>query len=263
MIDKRLATEWIENAGRIALRFFLQTSSRQKADGSLVTEADKAVEDYLVNSIRTQYPHHGIVSEEGTRIPGEEATWIIDPIDGTQAYVIGLPTWCISIGILYERQPVHGIVYLPMTREMVVSWQEKEVIWNDQKIHVPENPRVGADSILCVSMRAHQAYDFAFPGQILALGSGIIHSCLVARGAAIGALMLNPRIWDLAAVYPILQNAGADVYQVDGKPWHWENMMKDDYHPCPLIACHPRIKKHLQSAMVSKGESIVPSEPLE
>ena len=252
MIDKRLATEWIENAGRMALRFFRQTSSWQKADGSLVTVADKAVEDYLVNSIRAQYPHHGIVSEEGTRISGEEATWIIDPLDGTQAYVMGLPTWCISMGIFYEGQPVHGIVYLPMTREMVISWQE-ETVWNDKQIHIPENPRLDADSILCVSMRAHQAYDFSFPGQILALGSGIIHGCLVARGSASGALMLNPSIWDVAAVYPILKNAGAEVYQIDGKPLRWENMLTDNYRLGSLIACHPRIEKHLLSAIVSRG----------
>jgi len=231
--------EWIESAGNIALGYFNRGSIQQKADGSLVTEADKAIETFLVNKIQALYPQHAVISEEGTHIDGKEYTWIIDPLDGTLAFIMGMPTWCISIGILYQQQPYYGIVYLPITKEVYLAEHNKGATWNNIKIDIPDYQEINHNSVLCVSAQAHQMYSFRFPGKILSFGSGIVHSCLVMRGAAIGSLTMKPNIWDLAAVFTILQESGAVFCDIYGNQLNWKKIYNINTEiPSPLICYH-------------------------
>ena len=252
MIEKRIIMEWIESAGNIALGYFNRGSIQQKADGSLVTEADKAIETFLVNKIQARYPQHAVISEEGAHIDGKEYTWIIDPLDGTLAFIMGMPTWCISIGILYQQQPYYGIVYLPITKEVYIAEHNKGATWNNLKIDAPDYQEINQNSVLCVSAQAHQMYSFRFPGKILSFGSGILHGCLVARGFSICSLTINPSIWDLAAVYLILHCASVKIYQVDGKPMNWDEINECGQKTQPLIACHSSMIKIIKDMILLK-----------
>lgn len=252
MIELQMVSEWIEQAGKIALQYFFKTALQKKGDGSPVTEADKAIEAFLAERIHNQYSTHEIIGEEGTRIPGDEYIWIIDPLDGTMSFALGLPTWCISVGVLLHHQPFFGIVYLPVTGEVYTAEYKKHATWNQRRIHIPDNLSINNDSVFCVSPHAHQRYTFHFPGKILSFGSGVFHSCLVARGVAVGALTLSPRIWDVAAVYPILQGAGAKIFKINGKPMNWDKIYKIDQNNQPLFVCNLKIANYIQDMISLK-----------
>ena len=85
--------EILQGAGEIALSHFGGVRAVAKPDGTQVTVADREVEDWLVRALSQTFPGDAVVSEEGTRVEGGDATWYVDPIDGTSAYVEGLAHW--------------------------------------------------------------------------------------------------------------------------------------------------------------------------
>src|SRR5437899_7984333 len=122
------------DAGNLALRHFRHVASERKADRTLVTAADREVEAFLVAALRSRLPEAGILGEEGTVHDGRGAYRIVlDPIDGTAAFVAGLPTWCICIGILRGDEPVAGVVHLPCVRE-TYSALRAEAWWNGSRL---------------------------------------------------------------------------------------------------------------------------------
>lgn len=87
-----------------------------------VTEADRAAETAMRAMLATRRPHDGVVGEEHPTTPGTSGlTWVLDPIDGTRAYVAGLPTWCVLVAVFDGREPVLGIIAQPFTSERWVG----------------------------------------------------------------------------------------------------------------------------------------------
>ncbi|PHR63221.1 MAG: histidinol-phosphatase [Robiginitomaculum sp.] len=87
-----------------------------------VTEADRGAEQVIREQIRLQFPDHGIRGEEfGITAANSAFTWVIDPIDGTRAFVSGLPVWGVLIGLLKEGQPILGLMDQPFTDERFVG----------------------------------------------------------------------------------------------------------------------------------------------
>lgn len=89
----------------------------------VVTEVDKASEQYLVKEISKKYPGHTIIGEEtGKHIhEGADWEWVVDPLDGTNSYSQGLPVFCVSIGVRYKGEPVVGVVYAPYLDELYTA----------------------------------------------------------------------------------------------------------------------------------------------
>jgi myo-inositol-1(or 4)-monophosphatase len=118
-LDTALAA--VLEAGPIALRYFRQpievTDKRSGGRYDPVTEADRGIETLIRERLRAAYPDHRIVGEEhGTEGAGP-TYWIIDPIDGTRAFISGMPTWGILLGLVVDSRPVVGIVHQPYTSE--------------------------------------------------------------------------------------------------------------------------------------------------
>jgi myo-inositol-1(or 4)-monophosphatase len=118
-LDTALAA--VLEAGPLALRHFRQptaiTDKRSGGHYDPVTEADRGIESLIRERLRAAYPHHRIVGEEhGTEGEGP-AYWIIDPIDGTRAFISGMPTWGILLGLVVDERPVVGIMHQPYTGE--------------------------------------------------------------------------------------------------------------------------------------------------
>ena len=113
-------------AGQIALRYFRTdlVADNKLQDGGYdpVTRADQEVEAFLRRRLREQYPTFGVIGEEEGETAGSSAdSWIIDPIDGTKAFISGLPTWGLLLGHLRGRQAVAGMMYQPFTEEFYVG----------------------------------------------------------------------------------------------------------------------------------------------
>lgn len=251
-MNTKEVTEWIVNAGEIAKEYFRKgVNWHLKTDDTFVSDADKAVEDYLVEKIQNQYSDHRIIAEEGSRFDGEEFTWAIDPIDGTSAFIWGVPTWCISVGLLKNKNPFWGAVYFPLLQE-IYTVEDGKALRNSSIIHVSDE--ITSNSLLCVSPRVLHQYNIDFPGNVCSFASGIMHNCLVARGVAVAAITLKPNLWDLAGVLPILNAAGADVRYVSGKKLDLSELI-DAAASEPLVAGRARqVDYVIQNVLLEKEE---------
>ncbi len=117
------AVEAAVRAGRETLPYFRTQSTsveNKLADGRFdpVTEADRAAEQVLREEIRRRYPSHGICGEEFGVEAGNGLTWVIDPIDGTRAFMSGMVHWGLLLGLFDGQRPVVGVMVQPYTEEV-------------------------------------------------------------------------------------------------------------------------------------------------
>lgn len=197
-------------AGEIALAGFRKVVAERKADRTIVTAADRAVEAYIVKALRARAAGLGIQGEEGATYAGRSA-WraVIDPIDGTAAFVAGLPTWCICIGLLHHDRIAAGVVRVPSTGE-TFSAVGRRAWWNGTRLRPLGASEPPGDRFILADAKVHRRGGLAYPFKVRAMGSTAYHVVLVARGAAEGALLGQAHVWDLAA-------PGAILYAVGGR----------------------------------------------
>ncbi len=225
------ATEAAWQAGRITLGHF-QTgiAVETKADDTPVTVADKNAETVLRGMIKARYPNDGIIGEEH----GEEAgttgrKWILDPIDGTKAFVAGVPLYGNLIGVEIGGEMAVGVCNLPGLNEMTSAAKGLGCWWNGKRCHVSDTERV-EDALVIVTEQ--KLFDEYKPGKADALiekarlvrGWGDCYGyVMVATGRA--DVMLDPimAVWDSAALAPIIEEAGGTFTDWKGKATIWED----------------------------------------
>jgi myo-inositol-1(or 4)-monophosphatase len=221
-------------AGRIALSYFESTTSEHKSDYSLVTPADRAVEEYL----RQQLVGDGaiLIGEESAEGWTQEAidaalagtTWIVDPIDGTAPYANHLPTWGISLGLMVRGTLVEGALFLPRTGEMFITSGEEVLFhrgarnpeyWAFEKLApLPQEDRKYISSGM-ISLPQEIVHSGHFSGRnpIQSNGSAVYSVAKLIRGSYI-CYVARVKLWDLAGALPILHRLGHHVIFEDGHP---------------------------------------------
>src|SRR5262249_49955089 len=108
----------VRRAGELALAKRGRGAAEEKADRTLVTEADREGEGVLVSALATILPEAAVLAEEGSvRTGAGSLCVVIDPIDGTSAFLAGLPTWCVSLGVLEGGRAIAGVIHVPCTGE--------------------------------------------------------------------------------------------------------------------------------------------------
>jgi myo-inositol-1(or 4)-monophosphatase len=209
----------VTEAGEIARRYFRNVTPERKADRTLVTEADRAVETFLVERVRILLPAVRLLGEEFGASGPEAApcTLTIDPIDGTAAFVAGLPTWCVTIGWIAAGGAGGGITYLPMTGETYVA-EGGQAWWNGRVIPAGALQVEAGDRFIATYSGYHRSNAGRFPGKVRSLGSTAYHLALVARGAASGALLGRPHVWDLTAGAALVAAVGGALRYRTGTP---------------------------------------------
>lgn len=201
----------------------------RKDDGSVITEADHRVNDLLIETLQRLYPGAGIISEESEasgKPAGEDHIFVIDPIDGTDAYSQGLPGWCIALAMLDTGYtPVGGIIYAPRwgsrgdRKTLLILEPGERATCNGEPLQsLPrENPEPKRSQIM-VSSRTHRKLNLsAFPGKIRTVGSAILHlvSPLLYDGI-IASVQTSCYIWDIAAAYAFLEKTGYRLEYLSG-----------------------------------------------
>lgn len=208
-----LAETITAQVGTQLLTEFAQVQATEKADGSLVTQSDYWADQQLRAAITTAFPSHGILSEEAEHIlPPTEWSWVIDPLDGTTNFARGIPIWGISLGLLYQGTPVFGYVHLPPLRQSFHGfWAAPKVangaFLNSTPIHSSRAP-LNHNCFFSVCSRSISALQQTFPCKIRMLGAASYNFLMVAAGATLGGVEATPKIWDIAAAWPIVQAAG-------------------------------------------------------
>lgn len=233
--------DWVQNlareAGRIALSYFGRTTSMIKADNTIVTEADRAVEAFLVEELGRRYPQDGVLGEEGTSTRREaKRQWCLDPIDGTAVYAAGIPTWCVSIGMLEDGVPLAGVVYLPTSDDMFAVDLTGPATFNGAAIEVSPPAPLDSNSGMLSAGDMHKDWIIDFPGKVRALGSLAAHMCYVAKGSSVASINTYASLWDIAAALPILQRAGGTTVLLDGSPIPIADIMDGSKLPLPIVS---------------------------
>jgi myo-inositol-1(or 4)-monophosphatase len=233
--------DWVQglarDAGRMALQHFGRTTNTIKPDRTIVTEADRAIEVFLVEQLSQRYPEDGVLGEEGASTRREaKRQWVLDPVDGTAVFAAGYPSWCVSIGLLEDGVPLAGVVYLPVSDDMFAVDLTGPATLNGKAIQVmPHEPFDNNSGMLC-SGDIHNRWEIDFPGKVRALGSLAIHMCYVANGSSVASVNSYCSLWDVAAALPILQRAGGTTTLLDGSPLPFAAALNGSKFPQPIVS---------------------------
>jgi histidinol phosphatase-like enzyme (inositol monophosphatase family) len=211
------AVELARGAGRITLKYFRKTpETTTKTDGSYVTIADREAEAYIRRQIAGRFPDDGILGEEEGESPGRSGRrWIIDPIDGTFAFVHGVPFYGVLIGMEIEGALSVGVINIPALDELVSAATGAGCFLNGEPTRVSRTERLDDALLLSTDFTACERYGFGKAAEELqarAKTSRTWGDCygyvLVATGRA--DIMLDPvmNLWDCAALLPIMEEAG-------------------------------------------------------
>ncbi len=253
--DLILLEQCVRAGGAIARGFFGGTYKKwDKSKGNPVTEADLAVDAYLRDTLRAARPDYGWLSEETTDDPARltaEATFVVDPIDGTIAFIKGRPQFTICAGVVVDGEPVAGAVYNPITEECFTARVGGGAFLNGAPIHVYDRETVEDCRMLADrQMLAHAAWNTPPnrpwpPMEIETRGSIAYRIVLVACGQFDAMLALSSkRDWDLAAAEIIATEAGAKVTAHTGAAFRYNR--ESTLQPS-VVAAGPRLHAELMA----------------
>ncbi|RKN71229.1 inositol monophosphatase family protein [Paenibacillus ginsengarvi] len=230
------AGEWIKLKLGAHASLALKSSAQD-----LVTEVDKGSETMIRNLIKTHFPHHSILGEEGVA-PGAEASakalremqdeeylWIVDPIDGTTNFVHGFPFFSVSIALAHRGEVIVGVVYDPNRDELFVAEKGKGAYVKGKKMSVSKEDKL-ASSLVATGFPADGR--FALPTNLKGIeavapkvrnirtaGSAALHMAYVAAGRLSGFWEIGLNSWDLAAGALLVSEAGGRVTDTSGQPY--------------------------------------------
>lgn len=210
-----VAMEAAYRAGKRTLAYFnTGVAVDRKSDNTPVTVADREAEALLRQIILARFPDHAILGEEEGESHGAAPyRWILDPIDGTKAFITGVPLYGTLIGVEKEGVPVVGVIYLPALDDMVAAADGLGCTWNGRPCRVSPVADLKEATVVCSSIVRSQQRNQAFARLTAATrlqrtwGDAFGYA-LVATGRA--EVMLDPVVspWDIAPMPVILKEAG-------------------------------------------------------
>lgn len=247
-IDVEELQSWARESGALARSYFNRVVALRKPDRSWVTQADIEIEKLLVERITKRYPEHGIIGEEQTRHNLErEFVWALDPIDGTAAFVTGLPIWGVSLGLLQHGKPYFGMFYMPITDELYWAAPGEPAFLNGSPIEVIGPREWDNEDWISIPSNAHRRFTVDFIGKTRSLGSIVADICYVARGSSLGAVSTRSSIWDLAGGLAILYAAGGVIVGLSGQQPDIAAMVNGTPLREPIVAAGPTHLEALRS----------------
>jgi myo-inositol-1(or 4)-monophosphatase len=206
-----------EGADQLLLQGFGKVTASEKADGTLVTATDHAVDEFISAQLASAYPDHAVLSEERntTYTHKAEYTWVIDPLDGTTNFARGLPIWGVSIALLYFGLPVIGLLSFSSLRERYEAIHTSGAFLNDWPVHTATDDKVDDQHFLMLCTRTARRYRIDTPLKPRILGSAAYHLVAVANGSALAGIESTPKLWDIAAALLVLTEAGGCYHSLD------------------------------------------------
>ena len=229
------ALELASTAAHVILPHYLSCDVDYKKDGSEVTAADREAERAMRRLIEQRYPDHSILGEEyGEQpSPGSRYHWMLDPIDGTASFTLGVPLFSTLVALLDGERPVVGVVNFPAVRETVYAavglgcWF-RSAASDPVQVHVAAD--VPLDHAVASATAAHSSDIQTSAGEIPYRVTRLVNSvrkfrfvpdayqhALVCRGRLHIAVdtVMNP--WDIAALVPCIQEAGGLAANLQGQ----------------------------------------------
>jgi len=241
----------------------LQVVEKERMD--YASEVDGLAEAEIVKELRRANPEYAILGEEGGAQKGSRGasryTWVIDPLDGTSNYLHGIPHWCVSIALLENGEPLHGVVFDPLRNELFTASRGSGAVFNERRIRIGErNELTGAMLITGFPPRERARA----PAQLECLrellveaedvrrtGSAALDLAWVACGRADAYFEAGVQPWDIAAGVLLVREAGGRVCDFRGS-----NLTKLDVAEArgrQVVAGNIKVSEAVQKIVVGSG----------
>jgi len=253
-----LATKLAHEATAIAMSRLGIAATARKADNSLVTDADEAVQAHILDGIHARYPDHACLAEEAHhgdwKAPDPSDArfcWVIDPIDGTRNYVSGFPCFATSIAVLEKGLPMAAVVFEHNLKQCYAASRGSGATLDGETIRTKE-PEAGADWLLGIpstkdplSVRVIQTWVQTRGFVLRNTGSTTLHLAMVGSGALSAAFAKRCKIWDIAAGVLIVEEAGGVVTSPTGGSLFPYSFDAEPDADIPFLAAPPALHQAL------------------
>ncbi len=219
--DLKLLITAAREAGAIARDFFNKGNAKtwDKSDNHPVTEADIAVNDYLIKVLQTARPDYGWLSEETIDDASRHTaarSFVVDPIDGTRAFIDGKPHFTICLAVTQNGQPVAGVVYNPISEELYEAYLGGGARLNEQSINPSGCASIEGCTIIGYPRKFRR---LGWPDMGVSIRNSMAYRIvMVAAGQRDATVTFTPKSdWDLAAACLIASEAGALITDLEGQ----------------------------------------------
>ncbi len=251
---KKTIIEAAQKGGKILKSYFKKEYAISYKEGQLcgiVTDADIACEKKIFSILKKKFPGYNILSEEtGSEERGSAYTWIIDPLDGTQNFVLGLPEFGVAIALAKGKEIVMSVLYFPMFDELYFAEKGKGAFLNGKKIKASS---VDTFSKATVSLnfehgvkQGNYTLDLGIflKCRVYTTRCAIFFASFVSSGKFDGAVVMALYPWDVAATSLLVSEAGGKVTGINGEPF--------DYSTGDIVVSNGKIHNGLLSFVRKK-----------
>ncbi|HEY4556478.1 MAG TPA: inositol monophosphatase family protein [Lysobacter sp.] len=254
-------------AGNVLLRHMHRLDALnvvEKGRMDYASEVDGLAEKEIIKEFRRATPDYAILGEEsGPLNSGHQAryTWVIDPLDGTSNYLHGIPHFCVSIALVENGEPIHGVIFDPLRNELFTASRGSGATLNDKRVRVTERKDLNGAMIItgfpprerarasahlkCVDVLLTEAED------IRRTGSAALDLAYIACGRADAYFEAGVKPWDIAAGALMVREAGGKVVDFRGRSTG--PMDNRGLAGRPLVAGNLKVVDALQAKIVNTG----------
>ena len=264
MLFLETAVEIAREAGALLVNFFeRRVPFETKGEFDLVTEADRASEKLVVERLRSYFPAHNVMAEEGGgHQSASEYRWFVDPLDGTTNFAHSFPVFNVTLGLERAGELIAGVVYDPVKQEMFTAERGAGAYLNNRRMHVSGVKDV-SDSLASTgfpsrkrhhNVNIHFYYQLAMASHgVRRTGSAAIDLAYVACGRLDFFWEFGLKPWDMAAGCLLVREAGGRVSDMKGAP---HSVTASDHLLADNGALHEEILKDF--ARIFAGDLPVP-----
>lgn len=227
---------------------------------SVVTEADLEAERCLFDRIRARFPDDGLLGEESGHQPGRsDRVWVVDPLDGTSNFVAGLPWFGVMVALLERERPIMAALYLPVTDTLYTAEAGGGAFRDGQPIHVTETTDLAT---LLVAYSLDASADAArtrrdVEGLVRVVNRArniratncLLDFCYTAEGKLGGAINQACKIWDVAAPWLLVREAGGLVTDTAGQDLHFRLDAAATQRLYTMLAAAPPLHAQLRELL--------------
>ncbi|NQV13091.1 MAG: inositol monophosphatase [Parcubacteria group bacterium] len=229
---KKFLIKTARDAGKILLKDYGKLKHKdiqRKTNLELVTKTDLKSEKFIIKQIEKKFPKHSILSEEcGLIDKKSDYLWLIDPLDGTNNFIMSNPLFAVTISLAYKGEVVAGVGYAPRLKELYFTEKGQGAYLNGKRIRVSRENKL-SESIL-LFCHGHKRRDYQEVTRIYTafkmrcrslrqLGSALLELGFVAAGRCESLMIDGLTTWDLATGVLLVKEAGGKVTDFHGKEW--------------------------------------------
>ncbi|HVV66918.1 MAG TPA: inositol monophosphatase [Candidatus Saccharimonadales bacterium] len=223
------AKELAGEAGEIMRQYFRSEdiNTEWKEDNSPLTVADTTINSLVIERVKKKFPGHGVIGEEESLEASGGYVWVVDPIDGTVPFSLGVPISTFSIALVdrSDGQPVVAVVYDPFLDHLYTAEKDKGVFLNGKRLKTDDASSLKQKYVFVAGWLGHKSvFDphkciediRSQKGKIISVASFIYFGSKIASGELVGAISDGSSVWDVVTVRLFVEEAGGIMTDYNG-----------------------------------------------